>query len=81
MGTRHFKLRQKTGRSFRGVTKGEIECNIWNAGGDPNSITFGVGMSKGNRIALNHLYDVVFDQDQTEQVAPDFSVKTKWLKK
>jgi len=79
-GDCRFRLNRLHGRCFRGVCMGKVKYGVWDAGGDPDSITLGIGLCNGKKILLNYLYDVGFNRDQSELIAPSFLILTKWLK-
>ena len=79
--TYKFILPQKNSRYFNDVTTGDVEGNIWIAGGESNGLIFGISWVTGNQIILNTLQFAPIDEVENTEIAPGVIFSTYWLTK
>ena len=76
-----FVLHGKKGRTFRGIAKGKVEGNIWEAGMERNGILFGVSWVTKDNIMMNTLHLAVLDETNVSEQGRGVHFKTYWQPK
>ncbi len=74
----YFDLHKKKGRTFRGIVKGKVEGNIWEAGMEKDGIIFGVSWVTKNYIMMNTLHMAVLDETNVSEQGKGVYFKTYW---